>query len=355
MNRKTLQSIEKSAARIPVSVPARSWQLAPTPQILRALLIEDITRRDFLVGAGGLLLLAPYGCGNGGEEGGESPSGETRTMEHAFGEVKVPARLRRVVVLNPIAFDASASLGPQPVASVSNLVSLHDEQLENVEAELDPVEPSLERIAALEPDLILHAGFEGELFSSGSYEQFSEIAPTAVYAFESDAKWKDYFRFYADVLNESGTARELLADYEARTEKLRERLGGVEDISVSVLRVREDSIENFRVDNSFSDSILDDIGFGETPGVPETLSLELIPDIEADYLFIYTFGGTEAEDQSVEEQLEEVTSSPLWSRNPAVREGRAYEVGDYWFGFGVTSANAVLDDLERYLLEGEAS
>ncbi len=315
--------------------------------------IDDVTRREFLIGAAGLLLL-PVGCGSGGGGAGEDTSDETRTIEHAFGEVEVPVRPKRVVVLNMIAFDPAASFGPQPVASVSNLVSLHNGQLEEIGTELDPAEPSLEAIAALEPDLILHAGMEGELFSSGSYEQFSEIAPTAVYEFESDAKWKDYFLFYANALNESEAAREALANYKARVAGLRERLGNPGDTSVAVLQVTQENIRNFRVDYSFSDSILDEIGFAGTPEVPEEFSLELLPEVEADHLFVYTFGGTEAEEQAVSEALDDVTSSPLWERVPAVREGRAYEVEDYWFGFGLTAANAVLDDIEKHLLaEGE--
>ncbi len=318
--------------------------------------IDDATRREFLIGSAGLLLL-PAGCGSGGEEGGNGEaSGETRKIRHAFGEVEVPVRPERVIVLNTTAFDPVVALGFTPVASVGNTVSIHQQRLSEVDVVLDAVEPGLEEIAAQTPDLILHAGIEGELFSSGSYEQFSEMAPTVVYDFESDAKWKDYFRFYANALNGLDAADEMLADYEARVEALGSRLGAeAENTSVCVIRVREDGIENFRVDSSFSDSILDEVGFAETPDVPEQLSLELLPDIEADVPFVYTFGGTEAEDQSVEEQLERVTSSPLWERNPAVRNDRAYVVGDYWFGFGLTAANAVLDDIEKRLANDEGA
>lgn len=326
----------------------RGITLPPLPEI------DDATRREFLIGAGGLLLLAPYGCG-GEESGGSESSGETRTVEHAFGTTEAPVRPERVVVLNLIAFDPVVSLGFTPVVSVGNLVSVHEEQLADVGTVLDAIEPSLEEIAAAEPDLILHAGFEGELFSSGSYEQFSEIAPTVVYEFVSDAKWRDYFRFYAEALSKGEEADDISAEYEARIENLRESLDPPEETRVSVISVETESIRNIREDNTFSDSILDEIGFAETPEVPETLSLELIPDIGADVIFAYTFGGTEAEEQAGQTRLEEVTTSPLWDQNPAVQNDRAFVVGDYWFGFGYTAANAVLDDLERFLLEGNAS
>ncbi len=260
-------------------------------------------------------------------------------------------RPERVVVLNTVAFDSVVALGVTPVASVENTLSVHEDQMGEVEVVLDAVEPSLERIAALEPDLILHAAFDGELFSSGSYEQFSEISPTAVYDFESDGKWKEYFLFFADALNGADEAEGMLEGYEARVESLRTELGdAVEETSVSVLQVTTENIRNFRADSVFAGSILDEIGFAGTPDVPDDFSLELLPDVEADHVFVHTFGGSEAEDQAVAEALDDVTSSPLWERVPAVQNGQAHVVGDYWFGFGLTAANAVLDDLEEHLL-----
>ncbi len=50
-------------------------------------IVDDLTRREFLIGSAGLLLL-PAGCGGDGGNGGEATSGETRTIEHAFGEVE---------------------------------------------------------------------------------------------------------------------------------------------------------------------------------------------------------------------------------------------------------------------------
>jgi iron complex transport system substrate-binding protein len=319
--------------------------LPPLPEV------DDVTRREFLVGAAGLLLF-PAGCGSNG--GGEEPaSGDTRTIEHAFGEVEVPVKPERVVVLNTIAFDSLVALGMTPVASVENTVSVHEDQMNEVEVVLDALEPSLERIATLDPDILLHAAFEGELFSAGTYEQFSEIAPTAVYAFESDGKWKEYFLFFANALNVADEAEEALEKYEARVESLRTELGdAVGETSVAALQVTTENIRNFRADSFFAGSILDEIGFAGTPDVPGDFSLELLPDVEADYVFVHTFGGSEEEDRALADALEEVTSSPLWERVPAVQNGQAHIVGDYWFGFGLTAANAVLDDIERFLLEG---
>ncbi len=71
------------------------------------------TRREFLVGAGSLLLLA--GCG-GGAGGGEENSGETQTITHKYGETKVSGDPKRVLSLGFQEHDAIFALGAKPVA-----------------------------------------------------------------------------------------------------------------------------------------------------------------------------------------------------------------------------------------------
>jgi hypothetical protein len=48
--------------------------------------------------------------------------------------------------------------------------------------------------------------------------------------------------------------------------------------------------------------------------------------------------------------LQSVKTDPLWLQLTAVQQGRVYEVPGYWIGSGILAANAVLDDLERYLV-----
>jgi iron complex transport system substrate-binding protein len=123
--------------------------------------IEDITRRDFLIGGAAALLLG--GCGSDGESAGET-SGETRTVEHMFGTTEVPAEPKRVAALFVTVASALASVGVQPIAVVEDTV----EFVEPLRGLLDPdinlseseevgsvSEFSLERLATLEPDLIV--------------------------------------------------------------------------------------------------------------------------------------------------------------------------------------------------------
>jgi iron complex transport system substrate-binding protein len=76
-------------------------------------IVDDLTRREFLIGAG---LLAPApGCGNGGEESGEGTTANSRTIEHKFGAMEVPANPGRVVAVGYNEADFVLALGVVPV------------------------------------------------------------------------------------------------------------------------------------------------------------------------------------------------------------------------------------------------
>jgi iron complex transport system substrate-binding protein len=41
----------------------------------------------------------------------------------------------------------------------------------------------------------------------------------------------------------------------------------------------------------------------------------------------------------------------LWQQLNAVKQGKVYQVPDYWIGYGPLAANAVIDDLYKYILD----
>lgn len=57
-------------------------------------IVEDITRRSFLVGGSGMHALGLAGCGS---ESREAASGETRRVEGYYGSMELPVEPRRLV------------------------------------------------------------------------------------------------------------------------------------------------------------------------------------------------------------------------------------------------------------------
>lgn len=356
MKEKTIhRSDPRTRARLESSISVCSRRLGSRP-----LAIEDITRRDFLVGTGGLLLLAPYGCGSG-ESGDAGSSGETRTIRHALGTTEVPARPERVVVMDPYASLQSALAVGSPVVGSPTFPDdpfpsfLSKRKTAGIEG-LGYDQPSIEKVATLRPDLIV--GWVDWIEYFEAYEKLSEIAPTV--AVKSSYDWKENSFLVAGVLNARERMEALISDYEVRVEKLEEAMGDRPE--VSVVKPREDVLEVY-TNRFYAGRILEEVGIrrpeNQVVDDPEKtsleLSLELIPEADADVILLMVGGGGEDE-KAARESLRRFESNPLWKRLRAVQSGRVHEVNpDAWFiTSGPQAANAVLDDPERFLLDGEA-
>jgi iron complex transport system substrate-binding protein len=207
-------------------------------------------------------------------------------------------------------------------------------------------QPNLEKIAALEPDLILSSKVRHEAI----YDQLSGIAPT-VFTETTGVTWKENFDKHAEALNEEEEAREVVAEYEARTGEFRREVGD-NPPEVSVVRFLSGDTRIYQK-ASFIGTILEDAGLPrpEPQDVDDfailNASEEAIPQMDGDVLFYAIYG---PEDDST---LEEITSAPLWQQLEAVRNDRVYKVSDdLWIAsIGYTAAGGILDDLEEYLAE----
>jgi iron complex transport system substrate-binding protein len=280
-------------------------------------------------------------------------SGETRSVEHAMGTTQVPLNPQRVVVLDIGELDAALALGIKPVGSVT----VFDDGLfpAYLEGQTDGIEvvgtigsPNLEKILALQPDLILSNKSRDEAI----YPLLSEIAPT-VFAERLGMVWKGNFQLYAEALNKEAEGEAIIAAYDARLAQLREALGDPSSVEVSILRFIEGGTARVYQRGGFIGSILNDVGFARPASqqaedeVWTEMSKELLPEIDADLIFYGVYGA------AAESPEADYLSDPLWAQLSAVQAEQVYAVDDeYWFvGLGFNAANRALDDLFTYLVE----
>jgi iron complex transport system substrate-binding protein len=273
------------------------------------------------------------------------PETETRIVKHAMGEIPVPSAPQRVVVLDTGELDSVLALGVKPVGAVLAIADqpiqeyLKD-RTEGITIVGTIAQPSLEKIAALKPDLILSSKLRHEAI----YSQLSQIAPT-VFTETTGVAWKENLKVHADALNRSEDGDRLMKAYLARTEAFKAALGPrVGQVRVSVVRFTQDRVRAYAV-GSFSGTILQDAGVARPPlqqarSTFVEVGQELIPEMDADVLFVSRFGDTGATEARFRQD-------PLWSRLDVVKRGAIHEVGDdYWMlGIGPLAANRVLDDL----------
>lgn len=352
-----------AAARVRTLVPARLRQLAPSPLMppFTSLAPYRPTRREFLIGAGGaLVLIAAPGCGSGGE-GGDKAAGETRTIEHGLGTTEVPEAPERVVAFLS-ATDVALVVGVEPVA-----VDDATAQSEYLSDRLDGVEtigaidqPNLEKIAALEPDLILGL----DVVLEQVYDELSQIAPTVGVEFgEASGEWKRYNRGYAEALGKTEEFDEVMADYEQKAQGFREAMG--ERLGETEVAIMRASPENLRFDLPgifVGDVVYNDAGLSLPPRLAEyaeenpdeptaEISTEQFGLAEgSDALFVWNVTGESPEKD--EQEIAEITDDPLFRQLGVVRNGNVYTMDDHWFAESVLGADLVLDDLNEYLLEG---
>ena len=270
-----------------------------------------------------------------------------------MGETEVEGTPKRVVVLDTGELDSAMSLGVTPVGAVEGVEGLGLPSYLEGTGEIENVgtieEPNLEKIATLEPDLILSSKLRHEQI----YDQLSQIAPT-VFTETTGVTWKQNFEKHAEAVNRSDEAKEVMAGYEDRLEQFKntigERLG---ETQVSVVRFLPGETRIYQKE-SFIGTVLEDAGLPRPPSqdVDEfailNVSEEEIPKMDGDALFVTVYGVPEGSTE------EKITSDPLWQKLEAVRQDRVYEVSDdlWMLGIGPTAAEDVVDDLEKHLAEG---
>lgn len=324
--------------------------LPPLPEI------DDVTRREFLIGAAGLLL-RPAGCGTESGEGEQTASGETRTVEHELGTTEVPVEPQRVVAIHPIVIDTVLTLGVEPVGISETAVSFLNERLpDDTEAVGGTAQPNLEAIAALDPDLIV--GPDGNI--EEIYDELSQIAPTVgVYFGDGTGEWQRTGRAVAGALGRTEELEAELSAYDERAMEIGRRLG-VPDEAPTVAVVRAGESLRFELPGIFSGSVLyRDVGLPLPPGLREPaeageptlqISQEQFSRGDAEVLFLYS-----ANEENPQQEIEAVREDPLFQTLQAVDSGNVYAVGEHWFWGSLIAANLILDDLFEHLVEGEST
>ena len=295
---------------------------------------------------------------------------ETVLVRHAFGETEVPKNPQRIYT------DASTtqivlSLGIEPAGAqyFTTLLEVPElaAQLEEVpELGTNTYDPNLEALAAVQPDLIvvwanIIAAEDGE----ERYEQLSQIAPTLVMLDNPFSYWQQATLDLAAAIGDSAGGVAALADYEEQEAALCERIRAVVgDGTVSIFDVLGSDIRLFgpgitSPDGAYTPSAFtvwayrdcqltpgDEVGELANDEYNANLSLELVPQLQADYLISYV--NVSGDGQAT---YDELTSSPLWDELPAVQQGNAIRV-EVLDASGYYSALYVLEQFANALETG---
>ncbi len=262
-------------------------------------------------------------------------------------EVEIPGKIEKVYA--PGLEDYLVTLGVTPVAQwstgVSAQVYLQDALSGVKEISFGNGVPGPESVIDLEPDLIL---FPTSFYAqNGVYENYSKIAPT--YVFENalgDAVGS--LQTIAKLLSLEDKAEEAIKKYNEKLENAKSTLANITEGKKAVM-INSNAKAIFLVSNQvYGGYILDQLGFTQSSLVKgqtsADLSLEALPDLDADYIFINDNDGLG------KAFLKEIEASPLWEQVPAVKEGHVYYVkGDHWRSSGLIAYEKIIDDILEFL------
>jgi iron complex transport system substrate-binding protein len=296
--------------------------------------------------------LALSGCGADAAGGDAEGDDFTATVEHAMGTTTVEGRPERIVALDSSYADTTLLLEKELVGITTYraystdlpdyLGGARDEYADEVESVGELEAPSLEKIAALEPDLIVSAKIRHEAL----YDQLSKIAPT-VMSETTGATFKENIRMLAEAVGEEDLAEEKIAAYEEAAAEVGTAVNEeADDPTISVTRFLDGPTRLYLKD-TYSGIVLDDAGLArpkpqDTIGFALEISEENIRQADADKIFVTTYEDEEGLAQRTRQAFE---NNPLWKP----LEAKVTEVSDSTWMTAVSLQGAyhILEDIAK--------
>lgn len=302
-------------------------------------MIASLSRCSRLLALSGLVALLPLG----------TALAESRTLDTAYGEIKLQGTPQRVVTLGENPLDVALSVGVKPLGSVATRGGSDvSEYLKGRAGDVKIVgtarETNLESVFALQPDLILASP---EL-TKDQYQKLSLIAPTVVPKGNSFQDWRNNVEFYGEALGKADEAKAAIAAVDARIESLKSKIEPGQVASVVRWSPQGPGVMSQHL---FVGQLLSQLGFEGTAMAAEltkkphsdALSLENLSRIDGDWLFLATLNA------DGDKALEQARQQPAFARLKAVSSGHVQSVdGQIWSsGSGPLAANVILDDVEK--------
>ncbi|WYP26338.1 iron-hydroxamate ABC transporter substrate-binding protein [Alkalihalobacillus sp. FSL W8-0930] len=257
----------------------------------------------------------------------DSENTETKVFELNGSEVDIPTNPERIVT--DIYAGEFFSVGANVVGAGSWSFGnpLLEEQLADVTDIGDPV--NLETVLAAEPDLIV-------VMSDENLDELEAIAPTVVIPYNTTTTTQDTVALFGEIAGREQEAEQFISDFEEKAAQGRQELEGVIEDGATVGLYEMTDKGAFWV---FGDAggrggqaLYNALGL-EAPetiqsdiietGEVKELSMEVVPDYAADYIFI-----TDYNPEGTSNSLDQFTESAIWNDLDAVKNNRVF-VNDF--------------------------
>lgn len=278
---------------------------------------------------------------------------ESRTVERSEmkriktlqGEIEIPVKPKRIVAMNYLGY--LLTLGVKPVGAGS--VEMKYTFLQDKITGIADVGESVERIVALDPDLIIT--MDGQ-----NYEILSLIAPTVVIPWSAKDVY-DQLREIAVILDREKEAEKWIKEFEIKEQSAREQVAGVigKDETVAIYEIWGKGLwvinqdygrgarNLYRTFKFTPPAAAEQYILGKNGGI--NLSLETLPQYAADHMFILV-----SPQEGGAKQTVEIMESQVWKNLSAVKNNHFYEIDryDFWSNDPISLENQL--DIQVKLL-----
>ncbi|NYH54789.1 iron complex transport system substrate-binding protein [Nocardiopsis arvandica] len=291
------------------------------------------------IAAGALSLLLLAACGGqttgSASEGsdGAAAEGYPVTVETLYGDVTVEDEPANVVATGWSDAETALALGVQPVGVADwqgyggmGVGPWAADLLDEEPVEVGTMEPNLEAIASLEPDVILDTRSDN---SQERYDLLSPVAPVVGpppgVEVTYGTTWQQQTRQVAQVLGEKEKAEEVIKDLEDRFARISEDNPEFADTTIAVGAYYDGQYGAYVPGDSRVD-LLQDLGFQYKSEITEMadgafyvdLSSEMVEVLDADLTVIFPIGGT----------AEFLHEDPVLQSIPSAEDGRLIILDD---------------------------
>ncbi|MGY1699459.1 iron-siderophore ABC transporter substrate-binding protein [Geodermatophilus sp. SYSU D00766] len=300
---------------------------------------HPLPRRAVLLAAALTTAASLTACGSAdddGEAGSASSSGGSGefpvTVSTAFGDTEIEEEPQRVVALGWSDAETALALGVQPVGASDWLgfggegvgpwaEGRYDEAPEIIET----LEPSLEAIAALEPDLILDTRSDG---TQERYDSLSEIAPVVgapegVGAYQTT--WQQQLDLVGQALGRTEEAGQLRGDLE---QAFADAAAAHPEFAGTEVAVGAYTSEGFGayVRGDTRVDFMEALGFVNDPGIQNLATESFFVPVSEEQVSLLDAPLTVVFPIFVDPA--QITSNPLWQTLGSVQQGNAVVLED---------------------------
>lgn len=280
--------------------------------------------------------------------------GDTVTVIHKYGTTTIPRDPRRILVIR--LEDLTEALDVPVVAANYNSQSYLYEGLKARGAVPISVNDSsktinYEEVQAAKPDLILLR----DSFDQSVYEKLNKIAPTAAFDIRRE---ETALLALSMALGEEERGEARLRQFYDTVKRDRLQLHRtIGNRKVAFLRIMNREVRLYpytRNDiNRFMYDLLDlkppaMVLEADASRTNNAISLERLPDLDADYLLVSTgYGASSGESSSIaREKYRKLQQDALWKLIPAVRDNHVHEVNSLiWNAHGIIAKELAMEEI----------